>query len=345
MLTGRQLNCLRGSSCLSQFEFVLEKKRNAILLFHKTRAPSGRFPCVPCYSGLVDGVIVVDKPGGLTSHDVVNRLRRLANTRKVGHLGTLDPMATGVLPLVVGRATRLAQFFSAGEKAYDARVQFGWATDTYDRDGSPTSEPVAAHFTRSDLDAVLARFRGTILQTPPPFSAKKIAGTPAYRLARKHIAVELAPVQVQVFALDVAEFEGATARMFVRCSAGTYLRGIAHDIGQQLGCGAFLTALRRTASGEFSESHARTLQALEELARAGALDQALIPAACLLPDIPNATVDALTAGQIRQGKDFRLSPFLERAGSKYVKAVTPEGDLIAIGQARLPNLYHPVLVL
>jgi tRNA pseudouridine55 synthase len=293
----------------------------------------------------VNGVIVVDKPEGMTSHDVVNRMRRFANTRKVGHLGTLDPMATGVLPLVLGRATRLAQFFSTGEKTYHATVQFGWATDTYDREGSPTSQPVAPQFTRADLEAVLERFRGTILQTPPPFSAKKIAGTPAYRLARKQIAVELQPVEVRIFSLDLAEFDGTTARMHVRCSPGTYLRGIAHDVGRQLGCGAFLTALRRTASGEFTESDSHTLPALDELARAGALDQALIPASRVLPDIPNATVDALTAGEIRHGKDFRLSPFSDRADAKYVKAVSPEGDLIAIGEVRLPNLYHPVLVL
>jgi tRNA pseudouridine55 synthase len=293
----------------------------------------------------VDGVVVVDKPEGLTSHDVVNRMRRLANTRKVGHLGTLDPMATGVLPLVLGRATRLAQFFSSGEKTYDALLQFGWSTDTYDREGSPTSQPVAPRFTRAELEAVLDRFRGNILQTPPPFSAKKIAGTPAYRLARKHIAVELEPVEVRILALDLAEFDGATARICVRCSAGTYVRGIAHDVGRELGCGAFLASLRRTVSGEFTDGQARTLEALEALTQGGALDQALIPCARVLPDIPNAMVDALTAGQIRQGKDFRLSPFSDRAAARYVKAVSPEGDLIAIGEVRLPNLYHPVLVL
>jgi tRNA pseudouridine55 synthase len=293
----------------------------------------------------VDGVVVVDKPEGLTSHDVVNRVRRLANTRKVGHLGTLDPMATGVLPLVLGRATRLAQFFSGGEKTYDARIQFGWSTDTYDREGEPASQPVAPRFTRAELDAVLARFRGAFLQTPPPFSAKKVAGTPAYRLARKGTPVDLQPVQVHVFELDVLEFEGATARIRLRCSAGTYLRGIAHDVGRELGCGAFLTALRRSASGEFAEAQAFTLEALADLSRAGNLADALIPAARVLPEFPNALVDTLTAGQIRQGKDFRLSPFVERSGSKYVKAVGPEGDLIAIGEARLPHVYHPILVL
>jgi tRNA pseudouridine55 synthase len=293
----------------------------------------------------VDGVIVVDKPEGMTSHDVVNRVRRLANTRKVGHLGTLDPMATGVLPLVLGRATRLAQFFSGGEKTYDASIQFGWSTGTYDREGEPTSQPVEPHFTREELEAVLSRFRGTFLQTPPPFSAKKIAGTPAYRLARKGTPVDLRPVQVQVFELNLMEFAGATARIHVRCSAGTYLRGIAHDIGRELGCGAFLTALRRSASGEFAEDQAFTLEALDELAGAGRLEEALIPASRVLPELPNALVDTATAGQIRQGKDFRLSPFVERSSSKYVKALSPEGELIAIGEARLPHVYHPILVL
>jgi tRNA pseudouridine55 synthase len=293
----------------------------------------------------VDGVIVVDKPEGLTSHDVVNRVRRLANTRRVGHLGTLDPMATGVLPLVLGRATRLAQFFSGGEKTYDARIQFGWSTNTYDREGEPSSEPVEPRFTRAELDATLGRFRGPFLQTPPPFSAKKVAGTPAYRLARKGTPVDLQPVQVHVFELDLSEFDGAAARIRLRCSAGTYLRGIAHDAGRALGCGAFLTALRRTASGEFAEDQAFSLEALGDLARAGNLREALIPAARVLPEFPNAAVDIVTAGQIRQGKDFRLSPFVERSGSKYVKAVGPEGDLIAIGEARLPHVYHPILVL
>jgi len=288
----------------------------------------------------VDGVIVVDKPEGLTSHDVVNRMRRIAGMKKVGHLGTLDPMATGVLPLVLGRATRLAQFFSAGEKTYDARLQFGWSTDTYDREGERTSEPVEPRFTRAELDAVLGRFRGSFLQTPPPFSAKKIAGTPAYRLARKGAPVDLKPVQVQVFDLEFLEFDGATARIRLRCSAGTYLRGIAHDVGRELGCGAFLTALRRTASGEFTEDRAFTLEAL-----ADHLAEALIPASRVLPEFPNASVDTVTAGQIRQGKDFRLSPFVDWSGAKYVKAVSPEGDLIAIGEARLPHVYHPILVL
>lgn len=293
----------------------------------------------------MDGVIVVDKPEGLTSHDAVNRMRRLANQRKVGHLGTLDPMATGVLPLVMGRATRLAQFFSASEKHYDARVKFGHATDTYDRCGTAVTPPVHPGFTGSELEAALTGFRGTILQTPPPFSAKKVAGTPAYRFARQKIAIELEPVEVHISALELVEFDGITARIQVHCSAGTYVRSIAHELGQKLGCGAFLDSLRRTRSGDFTADQARTLEELQVLAETGRLDEALIPAAELLPHWPNAMVDQITAGQIRQGRDFRLSAFLDRPDTKYVKALSPEGELIAIGEARLPHLYHPILVL
>jgi len=293
----------------------------------------------------VDGAIIVDKPQAMTSHDVVNRLRRLSGTRRIGHLGTLDPMATGVLPLLIGRATRLAQFFSPAEKKYTARIRFGWATDTYDREGTPVSQPVEPKFSREELETALNQFRGTFLQTPPPFSAKKIAGTPAYKLARKNIPVDLAPVEVRVFELNLDDFDGASAQIRVHCSAGTYLRGIAHDMGQQLHCGAFLESLRRTESGEFAEDQAHSLEDLAKLSAAGRLIEALIPPARLLPQFSSAAVDVLTVGQIRQGKDFRLSPFLQAAASKYVKAISQEGDLVAIGEARLPHLYHPILVL
>lgn len=292
----------------------------------------------------MDGVIIVDKPEGWTSHDVVGQIRRLANTSKVGHLGTLDPMATGVLPLVVGRATRLAQFLSTGDKHYRGRIQFGWSTDTYDREGSPTSDPVEPRIDRDCLERNLAAFRGAIRQTPPPFSAKKIAGIPAYRLARKKIPVELAPVEVEIFGLDLVSLEGSVAEVTVHCSTGTYLRSIAHDLGRAIGCGAFLTMLHRTAVGGFRDSGARSIDELRSLAADGRLGESLIPASELLPQFPAATVDQLTAGQIRQGRDFRISPFLARADAKYVKAIGSEGELIAIGEARLPHLYHPILV-
>lgn len=291
----------------------------------------------------MDGVLVVDKPEGWTSHDVVGRVRRIARTKRVGHLGTLDPMATGVLPLVIGRATRLAQFFGRDQKIYEGVIRFGHSTDTYDREGKPTSEPVGVSITLEQLEIALDCYRGEFEQMPPPVSAKKIGGTPAYKLVRSNQPVELKAVPVTIFSLEVLSFDGRDAAVRVACSAGTYIRGIAHDVGRQLGCGAFLQQLRRTSSGGFSIESARTLDQLAALADEEHLDQAIVSATELLPEFPNELVDSFTAGQIRQGRDFHVSPFRIRSG-KYVKAVTPEGELIAIGEARLPNVYHPVLV-
>jgi tRNA pseudouridine55 synthase len=294
----------------------------------------------------LDGIIVVDKAEGWTSHDVVNKMRRLANLKKVGHLGTLDPIATGVLPLVLGRATRLAQFYTRRDKVYEAIVRFGFSTDTYDRAGVPTSPEVAPPaLDAAMLEPYLQRFRGKLLQTPPPVSAKKVAGRPAYELARKKIAVELAPVDVQVYELTLLGIEGSDIRVRARCSAGTYLRAIAHELGQAVGCAAHLFQLRRVESGEFTLERAHSLDELQELAAAEVLSEALIPAAQLLPQFPSEHVDAIVEGQIRQGRDFPVSPFRVQKGSQYVKAVSRAGDLVAIGEIRLPNLYHPIVVL
>jgi tRNA pseudouridine55 synthase len=293
----------------------------------------------------VDGAVVVDKPAGWTSHDVVNKVRRFAGTKKVGHLGTLDPAATGVLPLVIGRATRLAQFYTRNDKIYEGVIHFGYSTDSYDADGVPTSPEQDIVLDREQLEAALQKFRGPFAQVPPPVSAKKIAGRPAYEMARKNQPVELKPADVEVYSLDVLRMEGCEAAVRVHCSAGTYLRSIAHDAGQALGCGAFLKSLRRIASGDFKIEAARTLEQLAALAEAGRFEEAVIPAAQLLPDFPAEVVDALTAGQIRNGRDFRISPFHVRPGGRFVKAVNSDGQLVAIGEARMPHLYHPVLVL
>jgi len=293
----------------------------------------------------VDGVIVVDKPSAWTSHDVVNRIRRLAGTRKVGHLGTLDPAATGVLPLVIGRATRLAQFYTRNDKVYEGVIHFGYSTDSYDGDGQATSPVQDVTPTREQVEAALEPFRGAFAQTPPPVSAKKIGGRPAYKIARTQEIVDLKPVDIEVYALDVLSVDGCEAAVRVHCSAGTYLRSIAHDAGQAMGCGAFLKSLRRTASGDFKIASARTLEELAVLSESGRFPEAVIPAAQLLPDFPSELVDTVTAGQIRNGRDFRVSPFHAPRGARFVKAVTADGDLIAIGEARLPQLYHPVLVL
>jgi tRNA pseudouridine55 synthase len=293
----------------------------------------------------LDGVIVVDKPQEWTSHDVVNKMRFIAATKKVGHLGTLDPIATGVLPLVVGRATRLVQFYTRSDKIYDGIVRFGFSTNTYDRAGEPTSEPVDAAIDPALLEIELEKFRGAFSQQPPPVSAKKVGGRRAYELARKSIPVELAPVPVHVYEIEVIEQHGPEVRLRVHCSGGTYMRAIAHDLGRAMGCGAHLKELRRLASGEFEIAQARTLEQLQSLAAEDRLMDALVPLADLLPGFPSVFVDDLTANQIRNGRNFPASPFRSQPAAHHVKAVTRQGELVAIGEAVLPNLYHPAVVL
>jgi tRNA pseudouridine55 synthase len=276
---------------------------------------------------------------------VVGKMRRIARTKRIGHLGTLDPIATGVLPLVIERATRLAQFYTRSDKIYEGVVRFGWSTSSYDRAGEPASQPVEVRFGVEELERHLEQFRGELLQTPPAVSAKKVDGKRAYELARKSIAVELQPVPVHVYELTLLDWNGADARLRVHCSGGTYMRSIAHDLGQSLAVGAHLLELRRTRSGEFAADAARTIAQLESLAAEERLSEVIVPMGSLLPDIPNVFVDDMTVAQIRHGRDFQASPFRSQPGSRYVKAVTRSGDLVAIGEAVLPNLYHPAVVL
>jgi len=208
----------------------------------------------------MNGVLIIDKPAGLTSHDVVNRVRRIIGQRSVGHLGTLDPMATGILPLVTGNFTRLAQFYMSSEKTYEGTVRFGFCTDTYDAEGEPTSDPMNVTLNPDELESTAAKFRGLIEQTPPPFSAKKIKGVPAYKLARKQKEVTLQPVQVEVKELEVLGVDVDRMRFRARVSSGTYLRSVAHDLGKALGCGAHLETLRRTSVAEFTIAEAHTLE-------------------------------------------------------------------------------------
>lgn len=292
----------------------------------------------------MDGVIVIDKPEGWTSHDVVNKMRHLTGT-KAGHLGTLDPIATGVLPLVMGKATRLAQFYTRSGKIYEAQVRFGWSTTTYDRAGEATSEKREVSFTAEELEPYLEQFRGGFLQTPPPVSAKKVDGKRAYKLVRQSIAVELAPVPIEVYELELLEVNGPLARLRAHCSGGTYMRSIAHDLGQALGCGAHLEQLRRTLSGEFEIEMARTIPQIQQLIADERLLDALVPAASLLPGFPTVYVDDVAIAQIRNGRNFPASPFRSDTAAKYVKAVSRTGDLVAVGEIVLPNLYHPIVVL
>lgn len=287
----------------------------------------------------------MDKPSGWTSHDVVNKMRGIAGTRRVGHLGTLDPLATGVLPLMIGETTKLARFWETSEKSYEAVVRFGFATSTYDREGEPMGPSAEPHVTPELMEICLDAFRGEIDQKPPPVSAKKINGVPAYKLARKNAPVDLPAVRVLVHALTLKSVEGDRASISVRCSAGTYIRSIAHELGIALGCGAHIDSLVRTASGPFRIERAFTLQNLQELKDTGMLEEAIVRPSELLPEFPPVFVDDTTARQIRQGRDFSVSAFRINAGTEHVKAIGPDGDLIAIGRVALPHIYHPVVVM
>jgi tRNA pseudouridine55 synthase len=224
----------------------------------------------------MNGVLIIDKPSGMTSHDVVNRVRRILQQRSIGHLGTLDPMATGVLPLVTGTLTRLAQFYTTSEKVYEGAIRFGFATDTYDAEGEPTTAPQTVILHAENVEAAAARFRGVIEQTPPPFSAKKIHGVPAYKLARQQKEVVLKPVQVEIKEFVILGVEKEHVRFRARVASGTYMRSVAHEMGRELACGAHLESLRRVSVAEFNLADAHTLEQLAEAAqRLSSRDQAL----------------------------------------------------------------------
>jgi tRNA pseudouridine55 synthase len=293
----------------------------------------------------MNGLVLIDKPAGYTSHDVVNRWRKLANTKRTGHLGTLDPMATGLLALVTGTATRLAQFFGKEDKIYLAEITLGFVSNTYDMAGEVTSTGIAPPGDIDVIRQVFEQFRGRFLQTPPAVSAKKIQGVRAYKLARENIPVKLKPAEVEVKRLEIQSVSQHKLSILVTVSSGTYIRSLAHDAGVRLGCGAVLSALRRIQSGTFRIEQAKTLEQLSDLAAAGRLAEVVIPAAELLPDFPSERVDHVTEAQIRQGREFRTSPFVVRPGAPFVKALSRSGELIAIGQLRMPNLYHPSTVL
>jgi tRNA pseudouridine55 synthase len=290
----------------------------------------------------VNGLLIVDKPGGMTSHDVVARVRRATGEQSVGHLGTLDPMATGVLPLLLGKWTRLAQFFSASEKAYTGTIRFGFATDTYDAEGQATSEPRAVTVTLEAVRAEAARFVGTIEQTPPPFSAKKVNGKPAYKLARAGKAPELKPVAITVDAFTIESVDGDTAHFAMRISAGGYVRSIAHGMGQALGCGAHLASLRRTQAGPFTLDEALRLEDVEALMATGRLEERMAHPRALLPEMPAVTADEQTVGRVRNGMQVNLP---EYSGAALVKIFAGQRELVAIGKRVAGTLFQPFVVL
>jgi len=293
----------------------------------------------------MNGVVVLDKPQGLTSHDVVNRVRRILGQRAVGHLGTLDPSATGVLPIVTGNLTRLAQFYTDSEKVYEGIIRFGFATDTYDAEGEPTTPPCAVRLDVEQLRALAADFRGVIEQVPPPFSAKKIAGVPAYKLARRKQEVALKPVKVEIKELEILAVEDEVSkdrvRFRARVASGTYMRSVAHDMGYRLGCGAHLASLRRTAVAEFGIEDAHTLEELAQAIEQGSADDVFVHPRKLLPQFPSVTATDENVALIRAGRAVNL-PELSRA--PLVKVFRGQRELIAIATRVAGTLFHAGIV-
>lgn len=289
----------------------------------------------------MNGVLILDKPAGMTSHDVVNRVRRVLGQRSVGHLGTLDPMATGVLPLVTGSLTRLAQFYTDSEKTYEGTIRFGFSTDTYDAQGAASSPAQEMNLESGQVETLAERFRGVISQMPPPFSAKKIHGVPAYKLARKQKEVVLTPVQVEIKELTVLGVERDRVRFRARVASGTYLRSVAHDMGQALGCGAYLESLRRTAAAEFTLADAHTLEELSESAAKADWEDFFVHPRKLLPQLPSVTADEANAARIRSGRTVNLP---EHSRARQVKVFYGQRELIAIATRVAGTLFHPRIV-
>jgi tRNA pseudouridine55 synthase len=319
---------------------------------------------------MINAVLVLDKPAAFTSHDVVNRVRRITGDRSVGHLGTLDPMATGVLPLVLGRFTRLAQFFNDSSKVYEGEIRFGFSTDTYDAEGSPVGPISNIHPTLGDLQRHLPAFTGRILQLPPVYSAKKIHGVAAYKRARKDEVVEMKPVEVVVHRFEIQSVWEDRARFVAEVSAGTYIRSLAHDLGQALGCGAHLSQLRRTQAGEFNLSQTVTLEDLSsyhasqppsasvsnlsEYTLSDAIDRAdsasdqstpsspYLHPRQILTRFPSVTASPQVVAAIRNGRSVNLPEFSD---APLVKVFANQHLLIAVVQRIAGTLFQPRVVL
>ena len=290
----------------------------------------------------LNAVMVVDKPAGWTSHDVVAKARRIMGERSIGHLGTLDPMATGVLPLVLGRMTRLCQFYSGSEKTYAGKIRLGVVTDTYDADGDQGGEPQTVNVTLEEIVAASSGFLGLIQQTPPPFSAKKIQGVPAYKLARRKQPVELKPVEVEVREFTISGLNGDLADFHCRVSAGTYVRSLAHELGQKLGIGAHLASLRRTAVGEFTIEQSHTLEQIAEAVAQGRVDELCIHPRRVLPEIPSVTATDEDLAKIRHGRAVNLP---EMSRSRWVKVFAGQSELVCLASRVAGTLFHPKVVL
>ena len=315
----------------------------------------------------MDGLLVIDKPSGPTSHDVVARVRRILRERRIGHTGTLDPLATGVLPLVIGRATRLARFLSASDKSYEAIIRLGFATDTGDCEGTQVGTRHEGALPPVEvLDRALDAFRGQFLQRPPVFSAKKIAGHRSYDLARRgptrvgpvsdprrtrvgpcqDVDGAPAPTRVTVNRLAITHVDADQLSLALDCSAGFYVRSLAHDLGERLGTGAHLIALRRTRSGDCSLDDAISLAAAEHKPQAAV--RQVVPLTRMLTSLPPVTLDAEGLQRALHGRNLEApdAPIADPGSRPFVRLLDANGDLVAIAERTGPSgLLHPSVVL
>jgi tRNA pseudouridine55 synthase len=289
----------------------------------------------------MNGLLVLDKPQGMTSHDVVAIVRRATGEKSIGHLGTLDPMATGVLPLLLGRYTRLAQFFNQADKHYTGHIRFGFATDTFDAEGTPSTPPKPLTQSLDQLRTLSQKFRGDIDQLPPIFSAKKINGTPAHKLARAGAEVPVKPARITIHDFQLTSLDRGTATFTMSVSAGGYVRSVAHELGQLAGCGAHLSSLRRTNAGSFTLDRALTIDQLKT-ATPDELERLLPHPRTLLPEIPSVTVDDQLAGRLRNGMQVNLPDFSQ---APLIKIFTAPTELLAIGRRVAGTLMQPIVVL
>lgn len=295
----------------------------------------------------LNGLLVLDKTGGMTSHDVVAIVRRATGEKSIGHLGTLDPMATGVLPLLLGRYTRLAQFFSLAEKQYTGHIRFGFSTDTFDAEGTPTSQPAALTHNLGQLQQIAASFHGEVDQVPPVYSAKKLGGVPAYKLARAGLPVPVKPARITIhdFQLLSLERDGHShlAAFTITVSAGGYVRSVAHELGMLAGCGAHLATLRRTRAGVFTLDQAINVDQIKESSGDEHALASLLPhPRTLLPEMPSVTVDEQLAGRLRNGMQVNLAEF---SNAPLVKVFTNQTDLLAIARRIAGTLMQPHVVI
>jgi tRNA pseudouridine55 synthase len=296
----------------------------------------------------MNGLLVVDKPAGMTSHDVVDIVRRATGERSVGHLGTLDPMATGVLPLLLGKYTRLAQFFGTAEKTYEGAIRFGFATDSFDAEGTAAGEARPLKKNLVELRGLAERFHGEMEQMPPVFSAKKIGGVPAHKLARAGKPVEMKLAKIVIHRFELMSLEGATAtemeaRFEMQVSAGGYVRSVAHELGELSGCGAHLATLRRTQAGAFTLAQAIGLDELKALAgKPDEIERRMPHPRTLLPEMPSVTVDEQAAGRLRNGMQVNLP---EYSGAALVKVFTGPAELLGIAKRIAGTLMQPIVVL